>query len=142
VRGASGRISAGARADDGGFLDAGRLVAEGLGRSRFDEEPARALQNTTLCLVATDAPLDRVALEQLARAAGAALFRRITPCGTTFDGDVVFATCPMMEPTRDPAVALQAEALAVRALEEAIERAVRLARGRDGVPGLADGGAR
>jgi hypothetical protein len=30
------------------------------------------------------------------------------------------------------------ETLAVLALEEAIERAVRLARGRDGVPGLAD----
>jgi hypothetical protein len=30
------------------------------------------------------------------------------------------------------------EALAVLALESAIERAVRLARGRDGVPGLAD----
>jgi hypothetical protein len=32
----------------------------------------------------------------------------------------------------------QAEMLAVEALEMAIERAVRLARGRDGVPGLAD----
>jgi hypothetical protein len=30
------------------------------------------------------------------------------------------------------------EALAVGALERAIERAVRLARGRDGIPGLAD----
>jgi hypothetical protein len=30
------------------------------------------------------------------------------------------------------------EAVATAALERAIERAVRLARGRDGVPGLAD----
>jgi hypothetical protein len=30
------------------------------------------------------------------------------------------------------------EALAVGALERAIERAVRLAHGRDGIPGLAD----
>jgi hypothetical protein len=33
---------------------------------------------------------------------------------------------------------LRAEALAVAALEEAIERGVRLATGRDGLPGLAD----
>jgi hypothetical protein len=31
------------------------------------------------------------------------------------------------------------EVLAVQALESAIERAVRTARGRDGIPGLADG---
>jgi L-aminopeptidase/D-esterase-like protein len=38
----------------------------------------------------------------------------------------------------DPALALALERLAVEATERAIERAVRLARGRDGVPGLAD----
>jgi hypothetical protein len=36
------------------------------------------------------------------------------------------------------AVGPQVEALAVQALEVAIERAVRTARGRDGIPGLAD----
>ena len=33
---------------------------------------------------------------------------------------------------------MRVEALAVAALEHAIERAGRLARGRDGIPGLAD----
>jgi hypothetical protein len=33
---------------------------------------------------------------------------------------------------------MQIEALAVRALETAIERAVKLAKGREGIPGLAD----
>ena len=33
---------------------------------------------------------------------------------------------------------LQAEVAAVSALEEAIVRAVRLAKGREGIPGLAD----
>jgi hypothetical protein len=37
---------------------------------------------------------------------------------------------------------LQVEVLAVAALEGAIERAVRMARGRDGIPGLADQGAK
>jgi len=55
---------------------------------------------------------------------------------------VVFALSTAWESgatTARPMLALQAEALAVAALERAIERAVRLARGRGGVPGLADG---
>ena len=54
-----------------------------------------AATNTTLAVVAVNASFDRVALEQLARAASAAFLRRITPAGTTYDGDVVFAICPV-----------------------------------------------
>ena len=96
------------------------------------------MQNTTLALVATNVPMERVALGQLARAAGAGLFRRITPTGTTVDGDIVFAVAPHGSRENAPRSTLQIEALAVQALEQAIERAVRTARGRDGVPGLAD----
>jgi len=121
VRDARGRIVAGARDDDGGFLDAARFVAAGgMTRERYGDPPQPGA-NTTLAVVAVDACLDRVALRQLARAATAALYRRITPSGTSFDGDVVFAVCPL-----DGAAApvLQLEALAVAALEEAIEAAV------------------
>ena len=59
----------------------------------------------------------------VARAASAALYRRITPVGTSFDGDVIFATSPTTSEVSAPAA--QAEALAVDALETAIERAVR-----------------
>jgi L-aminopeptidase/D-esterase-like protein len=135
VRDASGRIIAGARADAGGYLDLERLLAEGAAsRARFGEQE---VGNTTLAVVATSAGLSRVELQQLARAAGAALARRITPVGTSFDGDVIFATAPLEAPSASP---LQVEVLAVHALEQAIERAVRLARGRDGIPGLADTG--
>ena len=80
-------------------------------------------RNTTLCVVSTNADLDRVQLGALARAASAALYRRITPVGTSFDGDVVFATAPYEGGvSASPA---QVEALAVLALEQAIERAVR-----------------
>jgi L-aminopeptidase/D-esterase-like protein len=79
-----------------------------------------------------------VELGQLARAAGAALFRRITPTGTSVDGDVVFALGPMIPPESLGRAQMAVEALAVEALETAIERAVVTARGRDGVPGLAD----
>jgi L-aminopeptidase/D-esterase-like protein len=131
VRDADGRIIAGARRN-GEFADCARLLREEPPPERFGE---RAMQNTTLAVVIASAPLDRVELQQLAGASSAAIFRRITPAGTTFDGDVVFALAPLGG-TRAPA--LRIEALAVAALEVAIERAVRTARGRDGVPGLAD----
>jgi L-aminopeptidase/D-esterase-like protein len=142
VRDADGRIVAGARADDGSFADGASTAAGGSALPGPYTQPA--MQNTTLAVVAVDLPLGRQALAQLARAASAALFRRITPCGTSFDGDVVFALCPHPAHTASPvpdadlAAAFRAEALAAEALGVAIERAVRRAVGRDGVPGLAD----
>lgn len=143
VRDASGRIIAGARAAGGGFVDLERMLAEGgAPHTRFGVRESGPVGgggaggNTTLALVATNAALGRVELQQLARSAGTALARRITPVGTSVDGDVIFATAPLEGPRALP---LHVEALAVRVLETAIERAVRLARGRDGIPGLADG---
>jgi L-aminopeptidase/D-esterase-like protein len=74
-------------------------------------------------VVATNASLDRAALAALARSASGALHRRIPPVGTPFDGDVVFATAPVHAGVG--ANQAQVEALAMRALEQAIERAVR-----------------
>jgi len=132
VRDARGWIIAGARGPDGRFLDGATLIAQGTVRRKFNDA---ALQNTTIAVVATSACLTRVELSQLAQASAAALFRRITPTGTSFDGDVIFAVCPLDGPSAPPP---QVEVLAVTALENAVERAVRLAVGRDGIPGLAD----
>ena len=131
VRDASGRIVAGARAASG-FADSERLLREQSSARQFGQ---RAMQNTTVAVVIASVMLSRIELQQLARASSAALFRRITPSGTTFDGDVIFALGPLRGPTGNP---IQVETLAVAALESAIERAVRTARGRDGIPGLAD----
>jgi L-aminopeptidase/D-esterase-like protein len=136
VRDASGTIIAGARDGNGGFLDGAKLIAEGGVRRKFADT---TMQNTTIAVVATSACLARVELSQLAQASAAALFRRITPTGTSFDGDVIFAICPLDGP---PAPPPQVEGLAVSALEVAVERAVRLAKGRAGIPGLADEQAR
>jgi L-aminopeptidase/D-esterase-like protein len=132
VRDADGSIIAGARGSDGRFVDGASLIAQGAVRRKFTEA---ALQNTTIAVVATTACLTRIELAQLAQASSAALFRRITPTGTSFDGDVIFAVCPLDGPSAPPP---QVEGLAVAALENAVERAVRLAVGRDGIPGLAD----
>ena len=131
VRDARGAILAGARDDSGGFLDGQRYFARGgepFGGGRASPH------NTTLAVVATNAALDKIALEALARAASDALARRITPYGTVFDGDVVFAASTAAVP---PASPLQVEALAAQVVPEALERAVRLARGTARTPGLA-----
>src|SRR5213080_1130967 len=128
---ANGRVLAGARGADGRFVDALGYLAQG--GAPFARGGAG--QNTTLAVVATNARLDRVALQALAHAAGDALARRIVPYATPFDGDVVFALSTAQVPAATP---LQAEALAALAVPEAVERAVRLARGVRDIPGLAD----
>lgn len=132
VRDAAGRIIAGARREDGSFADTERMLAAGGPERVF---AAGATPNTTLAVVAVDAAFSRLELQRIARAATAAYHRRLAPAGSSFDGDIIFALGPMSGATAPLA---QAEMLAVAALEAAIERAVRLARGRDGVPGLAD----
>jgi L-aminopeptidase/D-esterase-like protein len=86
--------------------------------------------NTTLAVVATDAPLTREALRIVARMASAAIARRITPAFTPFDGDIVFAlsTAPDADPARGPARTGACGAAACGVLEEAILRAVRPSR--------------
>ena len=121
VRDGEGRIIAGARDDGGAWIDSTAWLARGgADAARFDTLTGR---NTTLCVVATNARLDVAALTVVARAASAALYRRITPVATPFDGDVVFATSPMTGGVDAPLA--QIEALAVHALESAIERGVR-----------------
>jgi L-aminopeptidase/D-esterase len=121
VRDEHGTIIAGARGDTIGWLDSARFMA-GMSDApaRFDSVAGR---NTTLCVVATNADVGRAELGALAQAASAALYRRITPVGTLFDGDMVFATAPVSGGKAAPQA--QVEQLAVLALEEAIERAVR-----------------
>ena len=129
VRDMDGAIIAGPRGADGAPRDAEHAIATAA------PPPFAAAANTTLAVVALNVALTKVELHQLARAASAAYYRRIGPAGTSFDGDVIFAVAPMEG--RSGAL-LQAEVAAVAAVEEAIVRAVRLAKGREGVPGLAD----
>ena len=123
VRDGEGRIVAGARNQRGEWLDSAAWLARGGAEApSFDE---LAGKSTTLCVVATNVALDQAQLGALARAASAALYRRITPVATPYDGDVVFATAPLENEAGIAVNTVQLEALAVRALEQAIERAVR-----------------
>ena len=126
----SGRVLAGARREGGGFAGSADYLAGGgaLGGA------LRAAHHTTLVVVATNAALDRLALGGVARAGADALARRIVPSGTAVDGDIVFACSA----GSTPAPAIQVEQLARASVEMAVERGVRMAGGRDGIPGLAD----
>ena len=123
VRDAAGQIIAGARAFDGSWLDTELWIARGGHDRAAPRFETLAGRSTTLCVVSTNADLTRVQLGAMARAASAALYRRITPVGTEFDGDVVFTTGPIDGGVT--ATSAQVETLAVLALERAIEQAVR-----------------
>ncbi|MHB1194575.1 MAG: P1 family peptidase [Longimicrobiales bacterium] len=121
---AAGSIVAGARTPDGSFLDTAAHVLRG-STPRGEMKDVVAGTNTTLAVVATDAPLSRVDLGRMARTAANALARRISPVHTPFDGDMVFA----VSTSREAASVSAAEVLALgvsaqHALEEAITRAV------------------
>jgi len=126
----TGRILAGARGADGSFAGSAAFLAGG-GRPGGSISPAH---HTALVVVATSIALDRLALAGVARAGADAMARRIVPSGTAVDGDVVFA-CSAGDV---PGGVMQVEQMARVATEKAIERGVRMAKGRDGIPGLAD----
>lgn len=116
-----GDIVAGARSADGSFLDSRRLMREGAASALGGEG------NTTLAVVATDAPASQRDLYRLLRMATGALPERIRPVNTPFDGDVVFALAPSDEVAAldDGMVAALGDA-GREALAEAVTRAVQL----------------
>lgn len=130
VRGDDGRIIAGSRMPDGTLLDTEAFIAAAGGVQRAGSDG-----HTTIAVVALNVALTKVELHQVARSASAAYARRLGPSGSSFDGDVIFAVSPL-DGRRAPLI--QAEVCATTALEQAIVRGVRAARGRDGIPGLAD----
>ncbi len=130
VRDGTGRILAGARGASG-FVDTRRYLANGgVPGGSF----AQAGANTTLIVVGTNADLERQQLREVAEMAGDAMTSRITPAGTQYDGDIVFA----VSTGSVPASLFAVEILAQDATAMAIERAVRGAKGMGSVPGLAD----
>lgn len=125
---ASGAIVAGAQGSDGAFLDTSAMLRSG-GAKSGEMRDVVAGTNTTLAVVATDAPLSRVDLGRLARIASNALARRISPVHTPFDGDVIFAVSTASESREmGSSEVLALGATAQHALEEAITRAVMESR--------------
>jgi L-aminopeptidase/D-esterase-like protein len=114
-----GRVVAGARNDDGSYMNSMRVLLDP------PREVKAPLTNTTLCIVATDAPLTRVALQTIARMGSSAIVRRIAPANTVFDGDIVFAVSTSAAAREFAAGELLTFGVAAQlVVEEAILRAV------------------
>ena len=124
----SGQVLAGARdRATGRFLNMAQALMSGGGS-------ARCGANTTLAVVATNAALTKEQTNKLAQLGHDGLARVISPAHTMYDGDTVFALS-----TGDArAEMVPLGTAAVEVVAEAVQRAVRLAKGLGGIPGLAD----
>lgn len=120
----AGRVLAGVRP-----VDASTVVAA--------DGPA-AGESTTIGVVATDMPLDKAGATRLAQAAHDGLAQAVRPAHTAFDGDTFFALSTAMTGARVWPVPIAVTAAVAAVVALAIRRAVQLARGLGGVPGLAD----
>jgi L-aminopeptidase/D-esterase-like protein len=134
VDAASGQVVAGPRREGGGFVST-MDVLRGL------EQPSVGGESTTLAVVATSARLTKEYACRLASVAHDGLARAIRPLHTMGDGDTVF-TLATGEAAAEPMRYAALEALAARAVERAVLKAVREARGLAGVPSAAEWAAR
>lgn len=123
-----GAIIAGAR-DGNGFLNSQDAIARGEVRERFGSPG-----NTTLCVLVTDARMDKVMAMQVARMAGQGLSRHISPFNTPLDGDMVFC----LSIGNKPAHPLHLGVIAAQAARDALLSGVRKARGMGGIPASND----
>ncbi len=134
----TGKIVAGARTPDGkGFADTGKLLREGkLGGSTF----VRAATNTTLGVVATNAPLTKTDLLKVAQMAHDGFARAIEPVHTPFDGDTIFAVSvpEKINGKLLPADAGRVGILAANVVADAIVRAALTATGVLGIPSASE----
>lgn len=123
-----GRVIAGPRGDaPGSFLDTLDLM-----RAERGEAPSFG-ENTTIAVVATNAVLTKPEANRLATVAQDGIARAVRPAHTLSDGDTIFAlaTC---EVELDGRAHFALEALAPRAVERAIVRAIVCGTGLAGVP--------
>ncbi len=86
----------------------------------------RALTNTTIAIVATDAALTRVELKRIAIMASDGFARALRPVHTPFDGDTVFAMSTSKRPIGEPRQrdVLRLGSIAADCLARAIARCV------------------
>jgi len=93
-------------------------------------------QNTTLAVVALEASLIKPELNMIALMAQRALVKTISPIHTTFDGDVIFAVS--LGRYKGKADLNLLGLLAEEALANAVNNAIRSAKGLGGIPSYSD----
>lgn len=123
-----GEVLAGAR-QGGSFVHARQRLLEMRSVPSFGR-----VENTTLCVVMTDACLDKAQCAIVARLSHDGMARAINPVHTPFDGDCVF----VLATGRLCSNVFQVGAAAAEAVATGIRRAVTVAQGRAEAPSLTD----
>ena len=138
----TGQVVAGLRRVDGtGFLGMGAYHSLRWMQARGRAHPS-AGANTTIGVVATDAPLDKAGVSWLARVAHDGLALAIRPAHTPYDGDTLFALS-VGSPSADARARAAPDrgvlgVAAVQAVAEAVVRAARAAKGLGGIPAASE----
>jgi L-aminopeptidase/D-esterase-like protein len=127
----TGKAIAGVRTADGKSLEDPFALA----RSGAQPGPS-TLQNTTLAVVATNAVLTKAEALKVAQMAQDGVARSIVPSHTPGDGDTLFAVATGS--LRSASDVGRIGALGAEAVSDAIERAVRFAKGLPGYPAAND----
>lgn len=128
----SGRLIAGPRRDDGsGSHDPVEVMLAGEAW-----RPGLPMTNTTIGVVATDAPLTREEANYLAMASHDGLALTIRPCHTMYDGDTMFALSTGRFPGQVDVCRLGVAAVEVTA--QAVLRAVQTPSGLGGFPAISE----
>jgi len=125
----SGEIVAGPQREDG-FADSIDLMIQSPPKERG------FFRNTTIGIVATDAPLDKIGATRLAIAGQDAIALAVRPSHTANDGDTVFGLSTGTYPDSVPGDVLHAAAL--KAFGGAILNAIDSAETLGGVKSAAD----
>jgi L-aminopeptidase/D-esterase-like protein len=129
---ATGKIVAGARADDGKtFLDSMAALRSGQRPGAFAPPT-----NTTLAVVATNARLTKAQAAKVAEMAHDGLARTINPIHTPYDGDTIFALAT--NELKESCDLLVIGALAAEALAAAVLIGVRAAERYQSIPAVSD----
>ena len=128
----TGLLLAGPRKEDGtGFDDPVAASLRGGAPSR-----GARLGNTTIGVVATDAPLNKEEANYLASVSHDGLALTVRPCHTIFDGDTMFALATGT--SSEPVELTRLGVAAVEVTAEAVVRAVKTATGLGGVPAVSE----
>ena len=128
----SGQVIAGPRSEDG------RRMADpvDLLLAQVQDAPGESMSNTTIGIVATDAPLTREETNYLAMLSHDGLAMTVRPCHTMRDGDTMFALATGRHTGAFDLTTLGAAAAEVTA--RAVIQAVRSATGLGGVPAIGE----
>lgn len=124
----NGKILAGARDDKGNFINTAEVMKTGKLPSFTPEKR----ENTTLCVVATNAKLTKEEATKLAQVSHNGLSRAVSPCHTMVDGDLIFALSYGNLSSHIDAIGIAAQ----DSVASAIRSAVRNAKSLAGIPAI------